>query len=145
MEGDSGLSSHRLPTHRALGAELRVEDPSGCRAELRCYAPRPKGWHDGRRDGDQLFSGGAILTDDDSITTEQRDAITARLKECGIPTAVYYMLPVNRQTAYRDYPTAPGGTPVSDDLSHRALSLPMHPYLDEAKQDRIVATLREAA
>ena len=92
-----------------------------------------------------LIEGSTSVWAQYTITTEQRDAIAARLKECGIPTAVYYMLPVNRQTAYRDYPTAPGGTPVSDDLSHRALSLPMHPYLDEATQDRIVATLREAA
>lgn len=73
-----------------------------------------------------------------------RDAVQAALKADGIPTAVYYAKPLNRQTAYRDCPSAPGGTPVSDRLSAEVLSLPMHAYLDEATQDRIVDAVRRA-
>ena len=73
-----------------------------------------------------------------------RDAVAARLKGAGIPTAVYYPKPLHTQTAYRDYPRAGNGLPVSEQLSAEVLSLPMHPYLDEPTQDRIVATLRAA-
>ena len=73
-----------------------------------------------------------------------RDAVAARLKGAGIPTAVYYPKPLHAQTAYRDYPRAGNGLPVSEQLSAEVLSLPMHPYLDEPTQDRIVATLRAA-
>ena len=70
--------------------------------------------------------------------------VAARLKSAGIPSAVYYPVPLNRQPAYRDYPSAPGGTPVADRLAARVLSLPMHPYLDEEIQDRIVKAIQDA-
>jgi dTDP-4-amino-4,6-dideoxygalactose transaminase len=73
----------------------------------------------------------------------RRPAIQAALKERGVPTAVYYPKPLHRQTAYRDYPTA-GDLAVSDDLSERAFSLPMHPYLEAETQDYIVGAVREA-
>jgi len=73
-----------------------------------------------------------------------RDRVAARLKAAGVPTAVYYAKPLHRQTAYRDYPSAGNGLPVSDRLAAEVLSLPMHPYLDAATQDRIAAALREA-
>jgi UDP-2-acetamido-2-deoxy-ribo-hexuluronate aminotransferase len=73
-----------------------------------------------------------------------RDALAARLKLAGIPTAVYYPKPLHTQTAYRDYPIAGNGLPVSERLAGEVLSLPMHPYLDEPVQDRIVTALRLA-
>ena len=51
---------------------------------------------------------------------------------------------VHRQTAYRHFPTAPGGLPVAESLAGRVLSLPMHPYLDAATQGRIVDALLDA-
>lgn len=73
-----------------------------------------------------------------------RDHVAARLKAYGIPTAVYYARPLHRQTAYRDYPSAGNGLPVSERLAEEVLSLPMHPYLSPRDQDRIVRSLREA-
>jgi len=73
-----------------------------------------------------------------------RDAVAVRLKAAGIPTAVYYAKPLHLQTAYRDYPAAGNGLPVSERLAGEVLSLPMHPYLDEATQDRIVEAVRAA-
>jgi dTDP-4-amino-4,6-dideoxygalactose transaminase len=70
-----------------------------------------------------------------------RDAVAAQLKAAGVPTAVYYAKPLHRQTAYRHYPVAGNGLPVSERLSEEVLSLPMHPYLDELAQDRIVGVL----
>jgi UDP-2-acetamido-2-deoxy-ribo-hexuluronate aminotransferase len=73
-----------------------------------------------------------------------RETVEARLKAAGVPTAVYYTKPLHRQTAFRDYPAVGNGLPVSDRLAAEVLSLPMHPYLDEDTQDRIVAALRAA-
>ena len=73
-----------------------------------------------------------------------RDAFQAKLRAAGIPTAVYYGKPMHRQTAYARYPVAGNGCPVAEDLAPRVVSLPMHPYLDAATQDRIVAAVRAA-
>ncbi len=80
-----------------------------------------------------------------TIKIDDRDGVADRLKAAGVPTAIYYPRPLHRQTAYRDYPTAPGGLPVSEALADRVLSLPMHPYLDRATQDRIIAAVIDAA
>ena len=72
-----------------------------------------------------------------------RDQVAAELKSLGVPTAVYYVKPLHRQTAYRDYPVAGNGLPVSERLSEEVLSLPMHPYLEKPVQDRIIAALTE--
>jgi len=79
-----------------------------------------------------------------TLKVENRDAVRAACAEDGVPTQVYYPVPLNNQTAYKHYPTGPGGCPVSDELAERVLSLPMHPYLDEGTQDRIVASVRKA-
>lgn len=73
-----------------------------------------------------------------------RDAVVPRLKEADVPTAVYYAKPLHQQTAYRHYPVAGNGLPVSDRLAAEVLSLPMHPYLAEAVQRRITDALRRA-
>ena len=74
----------------------------------------------------------------------RRDAVAARLRASGVPTSVYYPQPLHRQTAYRDAPVAGNGLPVSDRLATEVLSLPMHPDLDAATQDRIVDAVRAA-
>ena len=73
-----------------------------------------------------------------------RDVVAAKLKASGVPTAVYYAKPLHGQSAYRDYPAAGNGLPVCDRLASEVLSLPMHPYLDEVTQQRIVDGLRAA-
>jgi dTDP-4-amino-4,6-dideoxygalactose transaminase len=73
-----------------------------------------------------------------------RDAFQRDLKAAGIPTAVYYPKPLHRQTAYRTYPAAGNGLPVSDRLADEVISLPMHPYLTEEVQDRVVRAVRDA-
>jgi dTDP-4-amino-4,6-dideoxygalactose transaminase len=74
----------------------------------------------------------------------RRDALAATLKRDGIPTAVYYAKPLNRQAAYRGFPVADGGVPVSERLSGEVISLPMHPYLEPPVQDHIIAAVRRA-
>jgi dTDP-4-amino-4,6-dideoxygalactose transaminase len=73
-----------------------------------------------------------------------RCAFQASLMEAGIPTAVYYAKPLHRQTAYKRFPTADGGLPVSDRLATEVVSLPMHPYLTVEVQDRIIGAVRDA-
>jgi dTDP-4-amino-4,6-dideoxygalactose transaminase len=71
-----------------------------------------------------------------------RDGFAAALKAQGIPTAIYYVKSMHQQTAYRDYPVAEGGLPVSEQLSEDVISLPMHAYLDEPTQERIIKAVR---
>lgn len=77
-----------------------------------------------------------------TVLSDDRDALAARCKSAGVPTAIYYPRPLPRQTGYAGFPTAPGGCPVSDRLAQRVLSLPMHPYLDAPTQQRVAAALR---
>jgi UDP-2-acetamido-2-deoxy-ribo-hexuluronate aminotransferase len=74
----------------------------------------------------------------------RRDGFAAALKAQGIPTAVYYPIPLNRQEAYRHFPVVEGGVPVSERLAEEVISLPMHAYIDEPTQDRIIAASRQA-
>ena len=73
---------------------------------------------------------------------ENRGKFQVDLKAAGVPTAVYYPIPLPKQKAYARYPSAP--TPVSEALSARVVSLPMHPYLAPDVQDRIIETLMAA-
>ena len=73
-----------------------------------------------------------------------RNAFAAALKAQGIPNAIYYPKSMHQQTAYRDYPVADGGLPVCEKLSDDVISLPMHAYLDEPTQERIIKAVRGA-
>jgi dTDP-4-amino-4,6-dideoxygalactose transaminase len=74
----------------------------------------------------------------------RRDGFAAALKAQGVPTAVYYPIPLNRQEAYRHFPVVEGGVPVCERLAAEVISLPMHAYIDEPTQDRIIAAARQA-
>src|SRR3954447_22684175 len=73
-----------------------------------------------------------------------RDGFAAALKAQGIPTMVYYTKSMHQQTAYKGFPVADGGLPVSEKLSDEVISLPIHAYLDEAAQDRVIEAVRGA-
>lgn len=74
----------------------------------------------------------------DSVQVSDRDRMQDLLKVAGIPTAVHYPIPLNRQPAVKDDTTR---LPVGDAIAERVMSLPMHPYLDEAAQVLIVSSL----
>jgi len=78
------------------------------------------------------------------VSGGRRDALAETLRARGIPTAQYYPVPSHRQGAYRDYPVAEGGLAVTEKLAGEVISLPMHAYLDEAMQDRIIEAVRGA-
>lgn len=71
----------------------------------------------------------------------ERNALQEKAKAAGVPTVVYYPIPLHQQTAFRSFPRDPAGLPVSEDLAKRVISLPMHPYMDTATQDRIIEAL----
>ena len=77
-----------------------------------------------------------------TIQVPDRAKLQDDLKEKGIPTAVYYPIPMSAQKGYAQYPSAP--VPVAEKIGKTVVSLPMHPYLDEATQDRIVEAVLES-
>ena len=74
-----------------------------------------------------------------TIRVEDRDAVQAALQEAGIPSAVHYPIPLNKQTALADDSVH---LPVGDKTAEVVMSLPMHPYLDESDQRKIVDVLK---
>ena len=68
---------------------------------------------------------------------EQRAGLQSALKALDIPTAIYYPIPMHRQTAFNYLNMEDNACPVSDTLADTVISLPVHPYLSEAEQDRI--------
>jgi dTDP-4-amino-4,6-dideoxygalactose transaminase len=71
----------------------------------------------------------------------ERDALQSRARENGIPTMVYYPVPLHVQNAYAHFPADPAGLSASEDLPKRVLSLPMHPYLTDEDQRAIIAAI----
>jgi dTDP-4-amino-4,6-dideoxygalactose transaminase len=78
-----------------------------------------------------------------TLQVEDRTKFQADMKVAGVPTAVYYPIPLSKQKAYAHYPSAP--TPVSEALSATVVSLPMHPYMDMEPQDRIITAVLASA
>jgi len=83
----------------------------------------------------------SLLTRDEA----QRSLLQAKLKEAGIPTAIYYPKPLHLQTAFAFLGYKEGDFPISEDCAKRIFSLPMHPYLKPEDQERIVKVLERLA
>jgi UDP-2-acetamido-2-deoxy-ribo-hexuluronate aminotransferase len=82
----------------------------------------------------------AILSENRS----RRDSILAGLQKAGIPTAVYYPIPLHLQEAFSFLGYKEGDFPVSEDCAGRIFSIPMHPYLESEDQERIIAAVKKA-
>ena len=89
-----------------------------------------------------VVAGGLSVWAQYTIETADRDGLAAALRAEGIPTAVYYPIPIHRQKAYSAFPAAPGGLPVTEAKAGVVVSLPMHPYLSDADQDLIAGAIR---
>ena len=79
----------------------------------------------------------SVLARDETHRTQ----LQAKLKEAGIPTAIYYPKPLHLQTAFKSLGYEEGDFPISEDFSGRIFSLPMHPYLSGSDQEIIVKAL----
>jgi dTDP-4-amino-4,6-dideoxygalactose transaminase len=88
-----------------------------------------------------VIAGGVSTWAQYTIEHPDRDGLAAHLKALGVPTAAYYPMPMHRQECYAGYPK-PGGLPVSEEKAETVLSLPMHAYLDEDTQDRVIDAVR---
>jgi dTDP-4-amino-4,6-dideoxygalactose transaminase len=78
-----------------------------------------------------------------TLRVQERARLQATLKDLGIPSRVYYPAALPQQPAYRNYPSAP--IPTSRALCAEVLSLPMHPYLSESEQQRIIEAVLQSA
>ena len=74
-----------------------------------------------------------------TIQVENRDQVQEKLKAQGIPTAVHYPIPLNKQPAVAN---ANVSLPIGDAIAERVMSLPMHPYLTLEAQEKIVNSLK---
>jgi dTDP-4-amino-4,6-dideoxygalactose transaminase len=90
----------------------------------------------------KVIEGGVSVWAQYTIETPNRDGLAAALREQGVPSAVYYPIPIHRQGVYSSYPTAPGGLPVTEAKAGRVISLPMHAYLTPDDQDQVIAAVR---
>ena len=73
-----------------------------------------------------------------TIQVDNRAEIQKELQEQGIPTAVHYPIPLNKQPAVANENAV---LPIGDTIAERVMSLPMHPYLTLEAQEKIVAAL----
>lgn len=79
-----------------------------------------------------------------TIRVPDRDALGAKLKEHGIPTAVYYPKCLHEQPVFAGLGYRWGDFPVAEKVSREVISLPMHPFLQESDQARVVEEVRLA-
>ncbi|MEM1106875.1 MAG: DegT/DnrJ/EryC1/StrS aminotransferase family protein [Pseudomonadota bacterium] len=77
------------------------------------------------------------------VEVASRDALQDHLGAAGIPTAVYYPIPIHEQDFAVRYPRSPDGLPHTVAASTKVMALPMHPYLDPATQDRVVSAVSD--
>lgn len=76
--------------------------------------------------------------------SEHRTRIQDALKEAGVPSPIYYPIPMHLQTAFKDLGYKMGDMPVSEDAAKRIFALPMYPYLEKETQEMIAGVIRKA-
>lgn len=76
-----------------------------------------------------------------TIMVDKREQLIQFLKDKEIPSTIHYSHPINASPAYRKY--CKDNTPISDNLSKKVLSLPMHPYLSKNEQDFITDSIKK--
>ncbi|MFO1186593.1 MAG: DegT/DnrJ/EryC1/StrS family aminotransferase [Alphaproteobacteria bacterium] len=75
-----------------------------------------------------------------TVALPNRDRVREALAKKGIPTAIYYSMPLHQHAAFKPYAPA-GGMPVSERLANEVASLPFHPYMSEAQVHRVCDAL----
>ena len=71
-----------------------------------------------------------------------RDWVKNQMQEQGVNSMIYYPLPIHLQPVYKNLGYQPGQLPVSEQVCHEVLSLPMFPELDQEQQDKVIDTLK---
>jgi dTDP-4-amino-4,6-dideoxygalactose transaminase len=88
----------------------------------------------------QVIPGGLSVWAQYTIEAPDRDGLAAALRAQGVPSAVYYPVPIHQQGVYSGYPRAP--LPVTEAKANVVISLPMHAYLEPQDQDLVIAAVR---
>lgn len=92
----------------------------------------------------KVIEGGVSVWAQYTLEVDDRDGFRKHLADQGVPTAVYYPIPLHMHTPYARYPIAPGGLPVTEAAAGRVVSLPMDAYLDSDRQTRVIEAVRSA-
>jgi UDP-2-acetamido-2-deoxy-ribo-hexuluronate aminotransferase len=79
-----------------------------------------------------------------TVRVPRRDQVGEKLKAEGIPTAIYYPKCLHEQPVFASCGNRPGDFPQAETAALEVISLPMHPFLTEVEQDKIVAALQRA-
>lgn len=78
------------------------------------------------------------------VENGKRDALQQFLQAKGIPTMIYYPVPLYKQKAFKKYiPDTDFKLPITESLCHSVISLPMHTELDEATLAFITSNIKE--
>ena len=88
-----------------------------------------------------VIAGGQSVWAQYVIEHEHRDCLQAHLTASGIPSMVYYPVPIHQQDFAARFAPSAGSLPVTETASRHVLALPMHPYLPAADQDRVIETV----
>lgn len=89
----------------------------------------------------KVIAGGQSVWAQYVIEHENRNALQAHLTASGIPSMVYYPVPIHQQDFAARFAPPAGSLPVTETASRHVLALPMHPYLPAADQDRVIETV----
>ncbi|MFN7180354.1 DegT/DnrJ/EryC1/StrS family aminotransferase [Hyphomonas sp.] len=89
----------------------------------------------------KVIAGGQSVWAQYVIEHENRDGLQAHLTANGIPSMVYYPVPIHQQDFAAKFAPPAGSLPVTETASRHVLALPMHPYLPAADQDRVIDTV----
>lgn len=76
-----------------------------------------------------------------TIQVDHREMVQEKLKLAGIPTAVHYPIPLNLQPVFADLKQPEGSFPIAELVARRVMSIPMHPYLEESSQRKIIMSI----
>ncbi|MEI7694576.1 MAG: DegT/DnrJ/EryC1/StrS family aminotransferase [Chlorobium sp.] len=114
-----------------LDTRQRLADAYSQRLENRLVVPRIP---DGYRSAWAQYS---VL----AASAQERDQLMQALQQAGIPSMIYYKIPLHLQKAYDNLGYSVGDFPVSEDLSGRIFALPMHPYLKEEEIEQICTVI----
>lgn len=141
--------------HEEIGYNSRLDSLQA--AILRVKLRKLDSWLDGRRvvakrydealDGlplrtPKVDDGNAHTYHQYTITTDKRDELMKCLNDKGIGARVYYPIPMHLQPCYKGMGYKAGSFPVSEDVSKKALSLPVYPELTGDKIEYIIDTVR---
>lgn len=77
-----------------------------------------------------------------ALLTDRRDELQAHLASQGVPTLIYYPLPLHLQKVYAEYGWKEGDFPVAEQVSRRILPLPMYPELTDEQVDHVIRVIR---